>query len=186
MAYGGISWIAGYPMTGRQLKDTAILRSISMAWDLGRRVNTARRKHLDPISEVISVTGGFCVFQGKIADINREFGAEKTKGFSLGRITIQGIDEFRGHTATIDFQNEWLTLKVDSKVKCMPPDLICILDPVTGEPIRTDIVRYGYRGTIILIPVHPRMRIEKGISTFSPRYFGYDLDYTPVEELVAG
>ena len=186
MAYGGISWIAGYPMTGRQLKETAILRPITLAWELGRRVLEARRKHLDPIEEVISLTSGYRAFQGKIVDINREFGAEKTKGFSLGRITMEGIDGFKGHTATIDFQNEWLTLHVDGEVRCMPPDLICILDPATGEPIRTDIVRYGYRGTVVLIPAHERMRTEKGIETFGPRYFGYDYDYVPVERLLEG
>lgn len=184
MAYGGISWIVGYPMTGRQLKETAILRSISLAWELGRRVFAARRKHLDPVQEVISLTGGFRAFQGKVIDINREFGAEKTKGFSLGRITMEGIEIFKGHTAMIDFQNEWLTLQVNGEIRCMPPDLICILDPATGEPIRTDIVRYGYRGTVVLIPAHSRMRTEKGIQTFGPRYFGYDHDYVPVEKLM--
>lgn len=127
---------------------------------------------------------GFRAFQGKIVDINREFGAEKMKGFSLGRITLEGIDDSKGKTATISFQNEWLTLEVDGEVRCMPPDLISILDPATGEPIRTDIVRYGYRGTVVLIPAHARMRTERGISTFGPRYFGYDHDYVPVEELM--
>ena len=184
MAYGGISWIAGYPMTGRQLKDTAILRSISMAWDLGKRVFNARRKHLDPIAEAINLTGGHRAFQGKIVDIDREFGAEKTKGFSLGRITVEGTDDFKGRTVVVDFQNEWLNLEIDGEVRCMPPDLICILDPATGEPIRTDIVRYGYRGTVLLIPAHGRMRTERGIATFGPRYFGYDRDYIPVERLM--
>jgi len=186
MAYGGISWIAGYPMTGRQLKDTAILRSISMAWDLGKRVFNARRKHLDPIAEAINLTGGYRAFQGKIVDIDREFGAEKTKGFSLGRITVEGTDDFKGRTVVVDFQNEWLNLEIDGEVRCMPPDLICILDPATGEPIRTDIVRYGYRGTVLLIPAHGRMRTERGIATFGPRYFGYDRDYIPVERLMEG
>ena len=184
MAYGGISWIAGYPMTGRQLKQTAILHSISLAWELGRRVFVARRKHLDPIEEIIDLTGGYRVFQGKIIDINREFGAEKTKGFSLGRITMEGIETFKGRTATLSFQNEWLILEIDGAVCCLPPDLICILDPATGEPIRTDIVRYGYRGTVVVIPAHERMRTELGIKTFGPRYFGYDHDYVPVEKLI--
>ena len=184
MAYGGISWIAGYPMTGRQLKDTAILHSVSLAWQLGRRVFAARRKHLDPIQEVIGLTKGYLAFQGKIVDINREFGAEKTKGFSLGRITMEGIETSKGQTATLDFQNEWLILLVDDKIRCMPPDLICILDPATGEPIRTDIVRYGYRGAVVLIPAHERMRTELGIKTFGPRYFGYEYDYVTVEKLI--
>ena len=77
-------------------------------------------------------------------------------------------------------------LEVDGDVRCMPPDLICILDPATGEPIRTDIVRYGYRGAVVAIPAHERMRTELGIKTFGPRYFGYDRDYVPVEELMTG
>jgi DUF917 family protein len=130
------------------------------------------------------LTGGFRAFQGKIIDINREFGAEKTKGFSLGQITIEGTNDFKGRTATIGFQNEWLTIEIDGDVRCMPPDLICILDPATGEPIRTDIVRYGYRGAVLLIPAHERMRTELGIATFGPRYFGYAHDYIPVEKLM--
>jgi len=184
MAYGGISWIAGYPMTGKQLKETAILNSVSLAWEIGRRVLEARRRHLDPIEEVLRRTGGFRAFKGKIVDINREFGGETTKGFSLGRITMEGIDDYKGSTAELDFQNEWLILLVDGEPKCLPPDLICILDSVTGEPIRTDIVKYGYRGTIVLIPAHERMRTPKGIEICGPRYFGYDYDYVPVEELM--
>lgn len=186
MAYGGISWIAGYPLTGRQIRETAILRSVTLAWDLGKRIFEARRKHLDPIEETLRLTGGYCAFTGKIVDINREFGAEKTKGFSLGEITMEGIDADKGRTACIGFQNEWLTLNVDGRILCLPPDLICILDPATGEPIRTDIVRYGYRGSVILIPAHERMRTERGIETFGPRYFGYDYDYVPVEQLREG
>jgi len=186
MAYGGISWIAGYPMSGRDLKRVSILRSVSLAWELGRRVFEARRVHRDPIVETLALTGGYDAFRGKIVDINREFGAEKTKGFSLGRITLEGIDRDRGHRATISFQNEWLILEIDGEVRCMPPDLICILDPATGEPIRTDIVRYGYRGAVLAIPAHERMRTDKGIATFGPRYFGYDRDYAPVERLMEG
>lgn len=155
-----------------------------LTWELGRRVFVARRKHLDPIKEITDLTGGYRVFQGKIIDINREFGAEKTKGFSLGQIAMEGIETFKGRTATLNFQNEWLVLEIDGAVCCLPPDLICILDPATGEPIRTDIVRYGYRGTVVLIPAHERMRTELGIKTFGPRYFGYDHDYVPVEQLI--
>ena len=44
-------------------------------------------------------------------------------------------------------------------------------------------MKYGYRGTIVLIPAHERMRTPKGIDTFGPRAFGYDMDYVPVENL---
>ncbi|WP_017728844.1 S-methyl thiohydantoin desulfurase domain-containing protein [Halalkalibacterium ligniniphilum] len=63
--------------------------------------------------------------------------------------------------------------------------LIAIVAVETGEPIRTDIMRYGYRGSIILISAHERMRTEKGLEALGPRYFGYDFDYVPVEKLMA-
>lgn len=189
MAYGGISWIATYPMTGRQVKDASILHSQSIAWAVGRAVMRARREHLDPIEELLASlrkergVEGFRVFRGKIVDINREFGSEATKGFTLGQVIMEGIDEYKGCTASLDFQNEWLNLRIDEDVQCLPPDLIAILDSETGEPIRTDIMKYGYRGTIVLIPAHERMRTPTGIKMFGPRHFGYDLDYVPVEEL---
>jgi len=189
MAYGGISWIATYPLTGKQVKETSILYSQSIAWAVGRAVMRGRREHLDPIEELLKSlkkernVEGFRVFSGKIVDINRDFGSETNKGFTLGSVTVDGIDTYKSQTASLDFQNEWLNLRIDGKVLCLPPDLIAILDSETGEPIRTDIMKYGYRGTIVLIPAHERMRTVKGIEMFGPRHFGYDLDYVPVEEL---
>jgi len=189
MAYGGISWVATYPMTGREVKNASILYSQSIAWEVGKAVLRARREHLDPIGELINSlhrerdVEALAVFKGKIVDIAREFGSEASKGFTLGRVKMEGIEEYRGGIAELDFQNEWLNLRVDGGIRCLPPDLIAILDAETGEPIRTDIMRYGYRGTIVLIPAHERMRTEKGVEMFGPRHFGYDLEYTPVEEL---
>jgi DUF917 family protein len=191
MAYGGISWIASYPMTGKQAKESSILNSQSIAWEVGKAVSRAREKHLPPIDEILKAlkeardVEGYSVFRGKIVDINREFGGESTKGFTMGRITMDGIDDYKGSIAELDFQNEWLNLRVDGRIMCLPPDLIAILDTETGEPIRTDIMKYGYRGTILLLPAHERMRTEFGITKlFGPRCFGYDMDYVPVEELV--
>ena len=189
MAYGGISWIATYPLTGKQMKETSILGSQSIAWAVGRAVMRSRIQHLDPISELLRSlkeerrVEGYRVFRGKIVDIRRDFGSETNKGFTLGSIVMEGIDDFKDQTATLDFQNEWLNLRVNGDILCLPPDLIAILDSETGEPIRTDIMKYGYRGTIVLIPAHERMRTSKGIEMFGPRHFGYDLDYVPVEGL---
>ena len=189
MSYGGNSWLVSYPMTGKQVKDASILNSQTIAWELGKAVLRARSKHLDPVEEMLNSlkntrnVNGKKVFKGKIVDIVREFGGETTKGFSSGRIIMEGLDDYKGSKAEVDFQNEWLNIRIDGEVKCMPPDLIIIVDSETGEPIRTDIMKYGYRGSVVLIPAHERMRTPKAIELCGPRYFGYDLDYVPVEEL---
>ncbi|MBI0579482.1 DUF917 domain-containing protein [Neobacillus cucumis] len=189
MSYGGISWIATYPMYGKDLKRASILNSQSIAWDVGKAVMYARKHHVNPAEQIIMdlkekyQLAGFKVFDGKVIDIQREFGGELTKGFTIGKLIMSGINQDTGKVASIDYQNEWLNLIIDNEVKCLTPDLIAIIDVETGEPIRTEIVKYGYRGTILLLSTHERMRTKKGIATFGPRYFGYDLDYVPVEEL---
>lgn len=190
MAYGGISWMATYPLTGREVKEKSILKSQSIAWEIGKAVYEARNSHLDPVQKIMDNlkqtrnVDSFRVFNGKIVDIRRDFGGESTKGFSLGKVIMEGIGEYKGRKAELDFQNEWLRVKVDGEVKCLPPDLITIVDNETGEPIRTDIMKYGYRGSIILIPAHERMRTERGLELFGPSYFGYKQEYIPVEEIM--
>lgn len=191
MAYGGISWKASYPLTGEEIKEKSILYSQSIAWEIGRAVKQARESHGDPVEEVIKKlketrnVDSFRVFNGKIVDINRDFGGEATKGFSSGKIRMEGIGDYKDKFAEIDFQNEWLRLKVEGETLCLPPDLIAILDNETGEPIRTDIMKYGYRGSVILIPAHERMRTKKGLDIFGPSYFGYEEDYIPVEQIIS-
>ncbi|PGY10312.1 DUF917 domain-containing protein [Bacillus sp. AFS031507] len=181
MSYGGISWIAGYPMNGEQLRATCIPNTVSLTLELGKKVREARNVHHDPIKVVEEITGGWSAFKGKIVDINRDFGAESIKGFSMGQIIMEGFGEHKGSTAVIDFQNEWLKLTIDNQLICLPPDLITILDSETAEPIRTDIVKYGYRGTIVVVPAHERMKTEKAIEVCGPRAFGYDLDFVALK-----
>lgn len=190
MAYGGISWKASYPLTGKEIKEKSILYSQTIAWDIGRAVMDARNNHEDPIEKIIQElkrtqnVDSYRVFNGKIVDINRDFGSEATRGFSSGKIKLEGIGDYKDQIAEIDFQNEWLRLKVNGKTLCLPPDLITILDNETGEPIRTDIMKYGYRGSILLIPAQDRMRTKRGLEIFGPSYFGYEETYEPVETIM--
>lgn len=190
MAYGGISWIANYPLTGKEIKEKSILNSQSIVWDIGKAVFKARREHEDPIENIIEElketrdVESYKIFNGKIVDIQRDFGGEATKGFSLGKVIMEGINESKGEIAEIDFQNEWLRVKLNGITRCLPPDLITILDNETGEPIRTDIMKYGYRGSIVLIPAHERMRTDSGLKLFGPSHFGYEETFMPVEDLV--
>lgn len=190
MAYGGISWISNYPLNGKEVKEKSILNSQSIAWEIGKTVYQAREKNENPIENVITTlketrdVQAYNIFNGKIVDIQRDFGGESTKGFSLGKVIMEGIAESKGQQAEIEFQNEWLRVKVDGIVKCLPPDLITILDNETGEPIRTDIMKYGYRGSILLIPAHERMRTKEGLKLFGPSHFGYEEEFVPVETIM--
>jgi DUF917 family protein len=62
----------------------------------------------------------------------------------------------------------------------MTPDLICVLDTVSGDATGTETLRYGQRVTVIALPA-PRISLtSKGIEHVGPRAFGYDLDFRSV------
>ncbi|MDI3523180.1 MAG: uncharacterized protein PWP43_1362, partial [Bacillota bacterium] len=107
-------------------------------------------------------------------------------GFARGEARIEGIEEYRGESLEVKFQNENLVALKGDKVIASVPDLICIVNLETAIPITTEGLKYGHRILVLGIPCDPKWRTPKGIETVGPRYFGYDLDYVPVEELVKG
>ena len=59
----------------------------------------------------------------------------------------------------------------------MTPDLICVLDTVSGDAIGTETLRYGQRISVIALPAPALFLTPKGLATVGPRAFGYDFDY---------
>lgn len=180
---GCTAMLACYPMTGRQVKEAAVPRTVSFCQRIGQAIARARREKSDPVGAVLEVAGGFRLFRGKIVDVQRG----TIRGFARGEAVIEGFGPDQGHALRIRFQNEHLVaIRDDGQVLASVPDLICILDVETGEPITTEALRYGFRVEVIGIPCDRRWRTARGMELVGPRYFGYDFDYVPVEERLAG
>ncbi|WP_033294826.1 DUF917 domain-containing protein [Amycolatopsis jejuensis] len=171
--------IALYPMTGREAKTALVPGTVSLARRLGQVVTTARQDHRDPAGAIVSEMDGRMLFRGKVTDVERR----TQDGFARGEAQLAGINEDSGHTMTLCFQNEHLVATRDGDVVASVPDLICVLDSDTGEPVTTESLRYGFRVTVAGLPCHPRWRSAEGLELVGPAYFGYDHDYVPVEDL---
>ena len=61
------------------------------------------------------------------------------------------------------------------------PDIIVVMDTAEGMPVTTEAIRYGLRVVLVGIPCDPRWRTADGLAIVGPRYFGYDVEYVPVE-----
>ena len=81
---------------------------------------------------------------------------------------------------TINFQNEWIVAWRDGEPLAMTPDLICVLDLVSGEAVGSETVRYGQRVTVIALPPPPVFLSPRGLDCVGPRAFGYDIDFRSV------
>jgi uncharacterized protein len=175
---GCSAMIALYAMDGRTLKEAMVPGTIGLAEELGRLVRETRATHGDAIGAVVDRLAGFRVFTGKIADVSRR----TQTGFARGEARIEGAGDDDGSTLELRFQNEHLVALRDGEIVVSVPDLIIVLDAETGEPITTEELRYGFRVTVIATPCDARWRTPAGLELAGPRYFGYDVEYVPVEE----
>ncbi|UCD71115.1 MAG: DUF917 domain-containing protein [Syntrophobacterales bacterium] len=177
--FGGAAWIALYPMTGKELKKASIPGTLGLAQRLGAAIREARENGESPIEALLEASDGFEVFKGKIIDVERR----TTGGFARGQTEIEGIDDYRGQTLTVQFQNENLVAIVGGTVSACVPDLITILDLETAIPITTEAVKYGYRCIVIGISCSEKWRSARALEVAGPRYFGYDIEYRPISKL---
>ncbi len=178
---GGVSAVLT-PMTGREAKRSTINGAVSLAVDYGRTLREARQQGRDPVAALVAFSKGFKLFRGTVtkADTKGE------GGFTWWDVEIKGTHEYDGHTYKIYSKNENIVAWLDGVPDAMAPDLICNLDPQTGDtifgqglgayPMGKDVVMIG-------IPNSPMWRTPKGIEVMGPRHFGFDFDYKPIEDI---
>jgi|FLYL01.1.fsa_nt_gi DUF917 family protein len=174
---GGSSLIALYPMDGRTAKKSVVRGTVSLAADIGRTIREARAAKRNPIEAIRRRLGAYPLFTGKVVDVNRQ----TVGGFARGQTVIDGLENHQGQRLTIEFQNEFLIAKRNGETLASTPDLITVLDSDTGEPITTESLRFGFRVVVLGLPCPPQWRTPEGLELVGPRYFGYDIDYVPIE-----
>jgi DUF917 family protein len=65
------------------------------------------------------------------------------------------------------------------------PDVIEVVDDETGEPrVNTDI-EVGDKVAVLVVPRRPQFDTPEGIAALGPRHWGFDVDFQPVETLLA-
>jgi len=182
---GGVAYIAEYAMDGATAKRVSIGGTIGVGLKVGRAIRFARENHIDPFQHLIDTLAettyspAKVIFTGKITEVFRR----TADGFAKGQIKIQelGASNGDGETLEIDFQNENLIARTKNGVLAVVPDLICILDSETAEPITTEELRYGQRVKVMVVSVPPIMRTPAALKVWGPRHFGFDMDYVPME-----
>lgn len=170
---GGSAGFAFPMMTGKQLKEAVIPRTMTFARQIGDAVRMARREHRDAVGAVVTHCGGQVLFTGKIMDVERKMAA----GFARGSLRLSGSGTYRSEVMQIEFQNENLIARRGGEVVAIVPDLICILDAETAAPVTTEVLRYGLRVAVIGIPAPAILKTELALASVGPAAFGYDEPY---------
>ncbi|MEE3649607.1 MULTISPECIES: DUF917 domain-containing protein [unclassified Brenneria] len=185
---GAACAMCDYPLRGRQLKQSAIKGTLTLAENIGRTIRLAHQSGSNGVQALLPVLNAHVIASGKVVDVDRR----TTGGFARGKVVVEGIGCSKGEMFTVLFQNELLLAYRSSEVAvptqdnllAIVPDLISILDRETGRPIITEHLRYGQRVEIIAYPCNEKWRTAKGLEVVGPGYFGYPVQYVPIEQLV--
>ncbi len=170
--------VADHPVRGKQARQALIPGTIGLALRIGEAVRGARERGAEPLVEAARAGGGHVLFRGKV----QRYRWEVEGGFTVGELEIAGQGECTGHTYRIWFKNEHIVSWFDNRPDVMAPDLICVLDPQTGEAITNPNLREGQEVGVVGYPAPDLWRTPQGIALLGPRHFGFDLDFRPLEE----
>ena len=177
---GGAGLIALYPMTGAEAKRAILRSSLTLITNIGRIIASEQAANRNPADRLATDLNGMRLFEGRVTDVDRR----TEGGFARGRATIEGLEAYQGTSMTLHFQNEFLLAEdADGAPLAITPDLICLLDLETGQPITTETMAYGYRVIVFGLPCDPKWRSDHGLELVGPGYFGYEKDYQPIEVL---
>jgi DUF917 family protein len=187
---GGGSSIARNPMTGRDVKRGTIKGAVTEAMLFGRTVREAKAQGRDPIDALLAAAnqvGGpsrpaFRMFQGTVTKADHK----GDRGFDWVDAELAGVNQFKGHTYRIYVKNENIISWLDGKPDILPPDLIYDLDPQTGDAVTgVSMGNYPVGKEVVIVgrASSAMWRTPKGLEIFSPRHFGFDVDYKPIEEI---
>ena len=167
-------------MTGTQLKAAGVHYTMTLAHYLGGKAIEAQEQKSDVPQVVADVLDGQVIFRGKISDVNRR----TTKGFARGWVRISSFSN--DDRLEIEFQNELLIARVNGEVVVTTPDLICIVTEEQGEPVTTELLRYGTRVAVIAVPAPAQLKSDVALEVVGPGAFGYDVAFRPLPGGVIG
>lgn len=171
---GATAGLVGSVVTGAQVKQYGVLYTLSLAHHLGRRIVRARDEGDDVPAVIAATLQGKVLLRGKIVDLERR----TVKGFARGTLTISGFDH--QDELYIEFQNEFLIAYLNGEIMITVPDLISIVAEDTGEPISTEVLRYGMRVAVLGIPAAQALKTPAALKVVGPRAFGYPVDFQPL------
>ncbi len=172
---GGSALLAFYAMDGATAKKAVVRGTLSLCQELGRTLRETRAAHGEPVGAIADLLGAQVIFHGRVRDIERR----TVGGFARGTALFEGVEEWAGHSFSLQFQNEFLIAHRDGNVLVTTPDLITVLEAESGQPVTADSLRYGLRLKALAFPSNPQWRTPAGLALVGPRYFGYEVDYTP-------
>lgn len=178
-SYVGVS-IASTLLPAAEMKEILVGGTLSRCLALGRAVRQAREAGKDPIEAAVTQSGGWKLFEGVVA--KKEW--EDRDGYMFGTVYLAGSGDFEGNSLEVWFKNENHVTWLNGKPWVCSPDLVTLAYKESGLGTTNDLIAEGDNIVAIGMKGLEAFRSEAGLACAGPRYFGFDIDYVPIETLM--
>jgi hypothetical protein len=166
---GGWAVLAYPPIAASSYRQVALPGTVTEAIRLGRQ-HQAGVAAGDDGGALADRLGGDCLGQGTVLEVHRYAG----KAFASGSVAVRSVDGRR--VLRVEMQNEYSMVLRDGDVVATAPDVICVLDAHSLQPIQTGQVRRGHEIVILTLPVPDRLWQPDVLPRVGPRAQGLDAD----------
>lgn len=158
-----------------EIRDAVIPGTISLAMNMGKVWRETRIDGGDVPDAVAAEGHGIVAFRGAVSECDWE----TREGFTYGNIAIAGEGPFEGGDYRIWLKNENMTARLNGEIHATIPDLICLIDTETGNPVTNPNYRIGQKVAAVVLPAPAPFTSAKGLEAFGPAYLGLDTPYRP-------
>lgn len=178
-SYGSV-FFASTLLSAKETRETVVPGTLTLSYQLGKAVRRAREADKSPIAEIVQRLDGWEFFGGRVTGKDWE----DKDGVMVGTTHIKGSGIYAEQTMDVWFLNENHVAWLDGKPYVFSPDLIMLVDPETGEAYTNTEIKAGDPVAVLGCKAYPAFRSAKAIDFSGPRYWGFDFDYTPIEEVL--
>lgn len=175
----GISGQAGFLIPVGDMKKIVVRGTLTECLEVGELIRAEREQGRNPVHKVAEKTGGKVLFKGTVAKKHWE----DREGYYWGYHEIAGFEEFEGHKFKIWFKNENHISWLDDTPYVTSPDMLIVVQFADCEPLYNPDIQEGMKVAVIGIPARKEFLSKNGLQVLGPKYFGFDIEYRPFEEI---
>jgi len=177
----GLTMMAGTPLRAKEMKEILVCGTLTKCLGIGRAIRHAEESTEDPIDTALKVTGGWRLLEGVVT--GKEW--EDRDGYMFGTNHVKGTGDYEGQTLDVWFKNENHVSWLNGKPWVCSPDLLTLVYKATSQGATNTLLKEGDEVVAVGMKGLEAFRTEFGLNEAAgPRYFGFDIDYVPIEELM--
>jgi len=176
----GLAGQAGIILTGKELKETVIPGTLTECYELGKFIRETREAGKPVVQEMVQKLDAWILGKGEVTNKDDY----DSVGYYWGTVTVEGKGDYEGNIYKTWFKNENHIVWKNDVPFVTSPDIISTVDLETGEPIPNPKIKVGQKVALIGMRCKEIIRRQECYDVLTPKYFGYDIPYVPIEEVM--